>query len=604
MTDQGLALGVGLAALLLSGLFVLALFLERRFAEQAREAQARQDQMLRGLQERETLYQTVVDTLHEGVILLDGAGTIRAANASARRLLRRRTDELLDVPLSDFAAEMFDGRGQLLDPDRRPSALARRRQPSSGQVLGWRVEGQLRWFLSSVQPMEQGLSVYSFMEITQERAAHDQLAYRANHDELTGLLNRHRFKQALTEAMYASFWQRDRVAVLFLDLDQFKDVNDTLGHLAGDRLLRAVTERLRGLLPPEASAARFGGDEFAVCLGGVQDRAEALAFAGRVCAALAQPFTLQEAQVHIGASIGLCLYPDDAHDEDLLLQYADMALYAAKANGRGGVAAFEDTMALGRQHRVRMGEALRGALERGELSLVYQPVLALQGGELRSCEALLRWEHPEWGAVSPAEFVPLAEEIGLIDRLGLWVLEQACAQARLWADAGTPLKVAVNISPLQFRAGTLPQAVADILERTGLAPSGLELEVTESTLIGDRPSVQRQLGLLRGRGITVALDDFGTGYSSLSLLQQLQVDRVKLDRSFVRDLGSGERQVPVIGALVQLAAHLGLEVVAEGIETAPQRDLLRDLACPLGQGYLLGRPAPAGAMTALLRPPA
>jgi diguanylate cyclase (GGDEF)-like protein len=589
------------AALLVSGA-LFALLLRRRLAEQARQVQRRQDEVFQGLRERETLYQRVVDALPGGVVLLDSGGAVVAANAGAARLLRRRADELPGALLHGDATEIFGSRGELLDPERRPGALAQRRQASSGQVLGWHVEGKLRWFLSSVQPMDQDLSVYSFLEITQERGAQEQLAYRANHDELTGLPNRHRFKQALTEAMYASFWQRDRVAVLLLDLDQFRNVNGMWGHLAGDEVLRAITGRLRDLLPPGASAARFGGDEFAVCLGGVENREEALAFAGHLCAELGKVFSQGDTRVQVGVSAGLSFYPDDAHDEDTLLQYADLALSAARSTGPGGVAAFDGAMALRRERRVKMSEALRSALERGELSLVYQPVVALQTGELRSCEALLRWEDSPWGAVSPAEFVPLAEETGLIDALGQWGLEQACRQARAWADAGTPLKVAVNLSALQFRAGTLPALVADVLERTGLDPASLELEVTADTLAGNRPSVQRQLGELRSRGVTVALADFGVGHLAPGALRDLPVDRIKLGRPFVRDLEDCDKQTAVIGALLQLAAHLGLEVVAEGIETAPQHDLWRDLACPLGQGYLLGRPAPAETMTGLLRP--
>ncbi|MFC5846789.1 putative bifunctional diguanylate cyclase/phosphodiesterase [Deinococcus petrolearius] len=600
--DHALALTVSAAALLLSVLFILSLGIHRRFAEQMRQVHDQRTRLEADIQHGEELYRELVGALYEGVVLIGPEGLVMSVNASAERLLGRPARTLIGLPYSAVAQHLVNAQGQPL------AALGAAAAPlpdvpknPTGQVVRYQGHGQNRWFLGHLQSLPRGRSVYSFVDITQEREIRTQLEYRANHDDLTGLLNRHQFKHCLLEAMYASFWTRDRTVVLFLDLNHFKDVNDTLGHLVGDELLKQLAARLRAVLPPGTSVARFGGDEFCVLLEDVRDADEAFTAAQRLYEAMGGWYPLADTQVHVDISIGFCVYPDDAHDEETLLGYADLALYEVKKSRTGSIARFDLALARRRQHHVQLGEALREAVEHGDLTLHYQPVEDLHGGGVRSCEGLLRWRHAEWGMVSPADFIPLAEELGLIHRLGLWTIEQACAQARLWHDQGMPLRVAVNISPLQFHVGTLPQAVFAVLERTGLPPAALELEVTESTLIHHQTQVQEQLARLRARGVTIALDDFGTGYSSLSLLQNLQVDKVKLDRSFVRELDTEARQRALVGSLIDLLVKQGVSVVAEGIETQSQYDLLRELGCPLGQGFLMCRPLPADELTRKLR---
>jgi diguanylate cyclase (GGDEF)-like protein len=379
-----------------------------------------------------------------------------------------------------------------------------------------------------------------------------------------------------------------RTAVLLLDLDDFKGVNDALGHPAGDELLHGIAGRLGRVIRASDTLARLGGDEFAIVQAGVRDSADAVALARKVLGALEAPFDLGGREVHAAASLGIALFPGDGADPDELLKNADLALYRAKGAGRGRHVFFEPAMDAEARARERLGRELRRALGQGALLLHYQPQLALATGQVTGVEALARWRHPEQGLVPPSEFIPVAEATGVINRLGAWVLREACRQAATWHRAGLGLTVAVNVSPTQLRRPETLEMVDDALRASGLDPARLELEITEGVLTDGHAS--KLLLDLAARGVRLAIDDFGTGYSSLAYLRRLPVQRIKIDRSFVRGIGRDAGDEAVVRAIVTLGHTLGKEVVAEGVEAEAQLEFLRELGCEAVQGFLLGRP--------------
>ncbi|MCS6877364.1 MAG: EAL domain-containing protein [Geminicoccaceae bacterium] len=426
-------------------------------------------------------------------------------------------------------------------------------------------------------------------DVTAERRALERARYLASHDPLTGLANRARFGQSLEERLALNARSDRRLAVFLLDLDRFKDVNDTLGHAAGDELLRIAAARLSAELRASDVLARLGGDEFAILVPDLAEAEQALALAGRLLRALAEPFAIEKQTVRAGGSIGIALAPEHGRSAGDLLRNADIALYRAKALGRGQACLFAAPMAEEYRERQRLEADLRAALERGELALHYQPKFDARTGALTSCEALLRWHHPERGSVPPARFVPLAEETGLIHAIGAWVLEEACRQAVAWGG----LPVAVNLSPVQLRDEELPERVRAVLEATGLPPDRLELEITETALLDEGERAIRTLRALRALGVRIAMDDFGTGHSSLGHLQRLPFDKLKIDRSFVDRLEEDPRRRAIVAAIVDLARAFGMATCAEGVETDGQLDALRRTGCEEVQGYLLARPLPA-----------
>jgi diguanylate cyclase (GGDEF)-like protein len=386
--------------------------------------------------------------------------------------------------------------------------------------------------------------------------------------------------------------------VLYLDLDRFKSVNDTLGHPVGDALLCAVTERLGRLVRGTDTVARLGGDEFAILQVGAQQPTGAKALAARIIESLAQPFEIDGHQIVIGTSVGVALAPTDGREPDQLLKNADMALYRAKADGRGIYHFFQPEMDAQMQARRMLELDLRKAMSADEFELHYQPKIDLATNKVGGFEALLRWKHPVRGFVSPAEFIPLAEEIGLIVPLGEWVLKQACTEAAKWDNR---LSVAVNLSAAQFRSSTLVLSVVSALGSSGLAASRLELEITETVLLHDTAAVLQSLHQLRDLGVRTSMDDFGTGYSSLSYLRSFPFDRIKIDRSFVGEVTKNNDCVAIIRAVVSLGASLGMETTAEGVETEEQLEILRAEGCTQAQGYLFSPARPASELPALLQ---
>ena len=438
--------------------------------------------------------------------------------------------------------------------------------------------------------------VATFEDVTEQRRSAARLAYMAHHDALTSLPNRVLFREHLHLAL-ARARRGSGLAVLCLDLDRFKSVNDTLGHPIGDALLRCVSDRLCGCVREADLVARLGGDEFAVVQEGGQQPVDATMLARRVVECLAQPFDVEGHRIVIGASVGIALARDGLEEADELLKCADLALYRAKADGRGVWAFFEADMDARMQARRLLEIDLRGALADKQFEVFYQPLIETAHGEVSGFEALVRWRHPKRGMVSPAEFIPLAEEIGIITDVGAWVLRQACTDVVSWPGS---LKVAVNLSPVQFRDKGLAQSVARILSETGLDPRRLELEVTESLLLGNDESVLAILHDLRAMGVRIAMDDFGTGYSSLSYLRRFPFDKIKIDQSFVREMNAQDDCVAIIRAVVGLGRSLGMAVNAEGVETVQQFDSLCDEGCGEVQGYLFSKPRPACEIPTLL----
>jgi diguanylate cyclase (GGDEF)-like protein len=410
----------------------------------------------------------------------------------------------------------------------------------------------------------------------------------ALHDALTGLPNRVLFNERLEHAL-ARAKRGEVVAVHLLDLDHFKHVNDTLGHPAGDKLLKAVTERLRTLVRETDIVARMGGDEFAIVQAAIPQPADAGVLARRVIDVVSQSYEIDGNQVIIGASVGIAVGLTDGGSTEQLMRNADLALYRAKGDGRGAFCFFEPGMDAQIQERRSMEYDMRKALVAGEFELFYQPVVNLRTDKVSGLEALIRWRHPRRGLISPAQFIPLAEEIGFIVPLGEWAIRQACATAARWPD---DVKVAVNLSPVQFRGTGLVQTVVSALASSGLPPRRLELEITESTLLQDSEATLAMLYQLRELGVGIAMDDFGTGYSSLSYLQSFPFDRIKIDRSFIKDIGEGVGSLSIVRAVAALAKGLGMETTAEGVETQLQRDKVASEGCTEMQGYFFSKPQP------------
>ena len=432
-------------------------------------------------------------------------------------------------------------------------------------------------------------------DVTERRAIENRIAHMAHHDTLTDLPNRSFFRERLTAVLESR--NQKQGAVLCLDLDGFKGVNDTLGHAAGDELLRAVADRLRACVREEDTVARLGGDEFVVLQASVPSPEAASRLAARLIEQLAQPFLIQGQTLVIGASLGIAQLPGDGTTPDLLLHNADLALYQAKAEKRGTFRFFEPEMNDRVQNRREIERDLQQAFTTGGLELFYQPLVTLRESRVSACEALLRWRHPERGFVSPSEFIPIAEETGLITAIGEWVLRRACLDAASWPDE---IKVAVNLSPVQFRQRELVAMVVSALAVSGLSPDRLELEITESVLLADSEANLAVLHQLRGLGVRIAMDDFGTGYSSLSYLRTFSFDKIKIDQSFVRELGTSRHCAAIVRAVIRLGIDLGITTVAEGVETTEQRDHLQREGCDEMQGYLFSRPLPLSDLKQML----
>jgi diguanylate cyclase (GGDEF)-like protein len=425
--------------------------------------------------------------------------------------------------------------------------------------------------------------------------ANDELQRIALHDPLTKLPNRVLLEDRIEQAIAHAERSKVNCAVLFVDLDRFKVVNDSLGHFVGDELLRGVASRLQGLVRGEDTVSRMGGDEFVLLLCEVEGTPDALDVASKALAALREPFRVHQQELYVTPSIGIAVYPEHGNTAQMLITRADAAMYNVKKGGRNDVRVFATEMSTFFPERLMLENDLRRALERHEFELHYQPKVELADGSVVGMEALVRWRHPRKGLVSPDHFIPLAEESGLIVPIGRWVIEEACRQNKAWQDSGLPhLRVAVNISGLQFRQKDLLESIGDALGASGLAPECLEVEITESVVMQNASDAIVTLERLSAMGVHVSIDDFGTGYSSLSYLKRFPIDKLKIDRSFIRDVSSDMEDAAIVRATIGLAHNLRLRVVAEGVETAEQLEFLRALGCDEYQGYYKSKPvAPA-----------
>jgi len=465
-------------------------------------------------------------------------------------------------------------------------------------IINRRKDGSLYYEEKSITPLKDGNgNVINFisagMDITTRMQAEEQLQHLAYHDVLTGLPNRTLFMERLTHALLQRHCGDAKVAVLFLDVDRFKAINDTLGHESGDRFLQSFARLLLGCVRSGDTVSRFGGDEFAILIENVDSVEAVTAVAEKVLQALSKPFRVEGPDLYMTTSIGIAIYPDDADNANILLKQADSAMYQAKESGRNNFKFYSNEMSVRASRRLLLESHLRSALERGEFHVNYQPQVDARNGVIIGAEALLRWNHPELGMVSPMEFIPVLEDIGMIGEVGRWVLYTACRQAKAWNEASSyPIRIAVNISGRQFSDASLKGQVCSILDEVGLAHHLLELEITESVLMQDDKATMENLRELHGQGMKLSIDDFGTGYSSLSYLKRFPVDCLKIDRSFVRDITTDPDDATIVSAIIAMAHRLNLEVVAEGVETEAQLNYLRQSNCDIVQGYFYSPPVP------------
>jgi len=477
--------------------------------------------------------------------------------------------------------------------NRRPTDRIWANRTADGRAI--KVQNYAREIIFDDRPA----ILLAIVDVTEQREQAARIAHLAHHDPLTGLANRVLFRTRLTEGLQRLEGAEDRLCVLYLDLDGFKDVNDAFGHPIGDRLLIAVAERLRQTLQPGDMVARVGGDEFAIVQFGAGGE-EADRLAERIVTALSVAYEIDGHAVAVGASVGISAAPADSDDADTLLKNADIALYRAKADGRGLHRFFEPEMAASIHLRRTLEADLRHALVAGEFQIYYQPLIDIESSRIVAAEALLRWFHPVRGSVPPIDFIPIAEETGLIAPIGEWVLREACREAASWSE---PIGVCVNLSPAQFRSRALVPSVLSALAASGLAPQRLELEITESVLLAENHANLAVLHQLRSLGVCISMDDFGTGYSSLSYLRSFPFDKIKIDRSFVKELPDNQECGAIVRAVAGIGQCLGVATVAEGVETREQLTRLREEGCTQMQGFLFSRPAPAADMRRMLADP-
>jgi len=468
-------------------------------------------------------------------------------------------------------------------------------------------DGREAWVLTTKVPLrDRGGRMIGTMgiarDITDRKQAEVRICHMALHDELTGLPNRALLHDRLVQAIALATRNCKRVGLLMLDLDHFKSINDSLGHYVGDAVLQEVARRLTASLRESDTVARIGGDEFVIAIPLAGSSEEIQQAAERVQLTLNRPFRIEGHEVHIGVSIGICEYPADGEQPDILLQNADSAMYQAKNAGRGACLAFSAEMTEATRRRQKMLHDLRHALARGEFSLNYQPLVCTTTGVITGVEALLRWHHPELGSIPPSQFIPQLEELGLMADVGRWVLNTACSQNAEWQRQGIPpVRMAVNLSAQQFSRGDLVGIVESILQETGLDAKWLDLELTESLTMDESEVTIAAMRNLKSLGVSLSLDDFGTGWSSLSYLRRFQFDRIKIDRSFMRDLASQPAAETVVRSIINLGHNLGLTCIAEGVETRQQLDYLQKQMCPEIQGYLCSPAVPADRCAEILR---
>jgi diguanylate cyclase (GGDEF)-like protein/PAS domain S-box-containing protein len=597
VTISAFAIGIVLVIL-----FEFIIRAQRRRADEAmaheaivvRENEDRFRALMRTQYER---FNAAVNNMPLGFCMVDVDQRILAANTRFGELYGLPSDMILPGTPLRTSLEYRAASGHFGDdigPDFVEQRLAAARNPEPWHVTRPTRDG--RTISVSHQPLPGGGSLSTHEDITARRHAEAQIAHMAHHDALTDLPNRVLFREHLVKALESI--DRGKLAVLCIDLDRFKSVNDTLGHSIGDALLRAAGDRLQASARPTDLVARLGGDEFAIVQAGTEQPFGATALATRLIAEIAKPFELDGHQVVIGASVGISIAPSDGSDPDTLLKNADLALYRAKSDGRDSCRFFEPDMDARMRARRTMEIDLRRALALGEFELYYQPLITLKTGKITGFEALLRWHHPERGMVPPMEFIPVAEEIGLIGQIGAWVLKQACLEAAAWPD---DIHIAVNLSPAQFKHRAVVLDVVAALGASGLPAHRLEVEITETVLLQDTEATVGILNELHQLGVRISMDDFGTGYSSLAYLQKFPFDKIKIDRTFVKNISDRPQSIAIIRAVTAMSISLGMKTTAEGVETEQELQTLKEEGCTEVQGYLFSRPVPAAQAAQLLQ---
>jgi diguanylate cyclase (GGDEF)-like protein len=549
---------------------------------------------------RHLQFDTAINNMSQGLCFFDAAHRLIVCNDRYVDMYDLSRDRVgPGIALTDIVDMRFEA-GSFPAMSREEYLLWRTNVAISNEPTDSIVELRNgRTFKIRHRPMPDGGWVATHEDITEQRRSEVKIEYMAHHDALTDLANRVLLNERLEHALGARIHREEIVAVHHLDLDQFKAVNDTFGHPAGDKLLKMVADRLRELVCASDTIARMGGDEFVIVQAPIKDPAEATSLAEQIIRSIGEPFDIDGHQAVIGASIGIAVGPGDGLRPDKLLRNADLALYRAKGDGRGVFRFFQPAMDLQMQTRRLMEQDLRKALPAGEFELYYQPVVNLASHEVSGFEALIRWNHPQHGLVSPGTFIPLAEEIGFIVPIGEWVIREACATAARWPG---DTRVAVNISAVQFRNPGLMQVIVGALAASGLNPTRLEIEITETVLLQNKEATLAVLHQLRALGVRIALDDFGTGYSSLTYLQSFPFDKIKIDRSFVKDITENSGSLNIVRAVAALASGMGMTATAEGVETREQLDSITSEGCTEMQGFLFSKPLPAREIERLFLP--
>ncbi len=563
---------------------------------------------------------SMVNALTEGLLVCDGQRRITYANPSAARLLGVPLDALVGMRLPEVVASAIDEFDTpIREVDWPDGEVLAEGQPQLNQIFGMRcLDGRTVWVSTNWTPLyaEAGepmtaapaarhaqpyAVLVSLVDITQIREAQQRIRHLATHDTLTGLLNRCALEDRLEHALALARRNRSRVSVMFLDLDRFKNVNDTLGHQFGDQLLREVAARLQACAREADTVARLGGDEFVVMLESL-DGTGTRRVAERILAAIGAPFHIDGQELFLGVSIGIAVAPHDGDDPNTLLRKADAAMYLAKERGRNNFQTFTSDLDDRVSRRFRIESGLRRASDRNEFYANYQPRVDVRTGRIVGVEALIRWNSTDFGRLMPGQFIQDAEETGLIVEIDRWILRAACDQLARWRRIGLPhLRMSINLSGQAFSSGQLSGMVRGALTSSGLPGEAVELEMTEGILIRDDPSLHTLLTELRALGVSLALDDFGTGYSSLSYLHRFPIDTLKIDRSFVQDLPHVAERAAITRAIIMMAQAMGMKTVAEGVETAGQLEFLSEIGCDEYQGYLLTRPLEPAAMHDLVR---
>jgi diguanylate cyclase (GGDEF)-like protein/PAS domain S-box-containing protein len=550
--------------------------------------------------------EVTLNCIGDAVVCTDIAGNVTSLNLVADKMTGWSRQEAAGRPISDVFRLLDVTSREVIASPTAIDAAQNQLVPVPPRCILVRRDGSEVPIEDAVAPIhdrngQTAGAVFAFRDVSAAEAMALQMTHSAEHDLLTGLPNRRLLHDRVTQSIALARRDMKQIAVLYLDLDGFKHINDSLGHPTGDQLLQSIAKRLVDCVRTTDTVSRQGGDEFVVLLSEVEQAEDAAITARRMLQVVAEAHPIDKHDLHVTTSIGVSVYPDDGLDAETLIKNADTAMYQAKENGRQSYQFFKPSMNVRAVERQSIEENLRRALERQEFTLHYQPKINLRTGEITGAEALLRWTHPVRGPVSPAQFIPVAEDCGLIVPIGQWALRQACTQARAWLDAGLALgTMAVNISAIEFRHENFLEGVFAILDDTGLDPKSLELELTESVLMKKAEATESILKTLRAKGIQIAVDDFGTGYSSLSYLRKFPMDALKIDQSFVQQITVAPGETTIVTAIISMGRSLNLRVVAEGVETHEQLEFLRAHECDEAQGYYFSRPVFAEQFAKLL----